>query len=87
MLNAGQLLQNRYRIDVALGQGGMGAVYRAFDLRLQCVCVVKELLMHSDTAQRSADAVAQFWQEAQTLSQISHPGLPRVTDYFEEGGS
>jgi eukaryotic-like serine/threonine-protein kinase len=87
MLNTGQLLQNRYRIDAPLGQGGMGAVYRAFDLRLQTGCVVKELLIDPGMSQNRSEAAAQFWQEAQALSHLNHPSLPRVIDYFEEGTS
>ncbi len=41
MLSIGQVLQNRYRIDALLGQGGMGAVYRAQELSLDLPCVVK----------------------------------------------
>ena len=40
-LNIGQVLENRYRIDARLGQGGMGAVYLAWHLSLDTPVVVK----------------------------------------------
>jgi hypothetical protein len=76
-LSIGQLLRNnRYRIDALLGQGGMGAVYRAWDTSLDIPVAVKENL---DT---SAEAQKQFGREAQLLARLAHPSLPRVTDYF-----
>ena len=75
-LAIGQVLQNRYRIDALLGQGGMGAVYRATDLHLGGVVAVKENLEVSPDAQR------QFVREAGLLYQLRHPCLPRVSDYF-----
>ena len=42
MLSIGQLLNNRYRIDKQLGAGGFGAVYYAWDARLNAPCAVKE---------------------------------------------
>ena len=39
-LTIGALLQNRFRIDALLGQGGMGAVYRAHDLVLNRPCAL-----------------------------------------------
>src|SRR5512143_3019164 len=87
MLAIGQTLQNRYHISALLGQGGMGAVYRATDDRLQNDCVVKELVLQPGMTGQLNDAAAQFWQEARTLSRLSHPGLPRVTDYFEQDGA
>ncbi len=72
----GQLLNNRYRIDMLLGQGGMGAVYRAWDVRLNIPVAVKENLDTSPEAER------QFLREAQMLARLSHPNLPRVTDHF-----
>jgi serine/threonine protein kinase len=75
-LPIGRLLQNRYRIVKMLAQGGMGAVYRAWDMTLNRPCAVKENL---DT---SAEAQRQFQREATMLANLSHPNLPGVTDYF-----
>ena len=75
-LSAGQILNNRYRIVRLLGQGGFGAVYRAWDMNLEKPCALKENL---DT---SSDAQRQFKHEARILSDLSHPNLPRVIDHF-----
>lgn len=75
-LQPGQVLNNRYRIVRLLGQGGFGAVYRAWDVNLNRPCAVKENLDTSPEAQR------QFTREATILANLSHPNLPRVTDHF-----
>jgi serine/threonine protein kinase len=75
-LHTGILLQERYRIVKELGRGGFGAVYRAWDTRLNKAVAVKENLEISPEAQR------QFAREALVLASLSHPNLPRVTDHF-----
>lgn len=75
-LQPGAMLNNRYRIVKLLGQGGFGAVYRAWDSNLNRPCAVKENLGTSPEEQR------QFNREASLLANTSHPNLPRVTDYF-----
>ena len=75
-LQQGQFLNNRYRIDDLLGQGGFGAVYRAWDDNLDSPRAIKENLDISPVAQR------QFKREAQLLDKLSHPNLPRVIDHF-----
>lgn len=75
-LSTGQILNNRYRIVRLLGKGGFGAVYRSWDLNLNRPCALKENL---DT---SPDSVRQFQREAQMLSMLNHPNLPRVFDHF-----
>jgi ABC-type amino acid transport substrate-binding protein len=72
----GQILNNRYRIEELLGQGGFGAVYKAWDLNLERWRALKENLDASSEAQR------QFKREAQILCDLAHPNLPRVIDYF-----
>ena len=42
----GQTINNRYRLDALLGDGGMGTVFRAFDRNLDRQVAIK--LMHSD---------------------------------------
>jgi serine/threonine protein kinase len=75
-LATGQLLQDRYRIDGLLSGGGMGAVYRAWDLNLNRPVVVKENRLYTPEAQR------QFEREARLLANLKHPHLPRVSDHF-----
>ncbi len=87
-LNPGQMLQNRYRIVSLLGEGGMGAVYRAWDTRLNVAVALKEM-----RPQPGLDPAAlaglrdQFRREATILARLSHPNLVRVTDFFEEGSN
>lgn len=75
-LEIGSILRSRYRIDGVLGQGGMGAVYKAFDLNLGVEVAVKENLFTTEEFER------QFEREAQILARLRHPNLPRVSDHF-----
>ena len=75
-LSPGQTLKERYRIVALLGQGGFGAVYRAWDLNLQEPVAVKESFETDPAAQR------QFQLEAKLLFRLVHPNLPRVHDTF-----
>lgn len=75
-LTIGLVLVNRYRVVRLLGQGGFGAVYRAWDINVNRPCAIKENL---DT---SAEAQRQFAREAMVLANLTHPNLPRVTDHF-----
>jgi len=64
----------------------MGAVYRAEDLRLEGrQCAVKEVQLEAE-ADFAAQAREQFHREASVLARLDHPNLPKVSDYFSEGG-
>ena len=75
-LATGQILKDRYRIVKLLGQGGFGAVYRAWDTVLERPCAIKENLDSRPHAER------QFQREAKILARLNHPNLPDVKDYF-----
>jgi serine/threonine protein kinase len=81
------VLRKRYKIIAPVGQGGMGAVYRAEDLRLKGrVCAIKEVCPDPDaTPEALAQAQEQFHREAFTLGRLDHPNLPKVSDTFTEG--
>jgi serine/threonine-protein kinase len=81
------ILRGRYKIIAPVGQGGMGAVYRAEDLRLEGrICAVKEVRPDPDaTPGMLVQAQEQFRREAFTLARLDHPNLPKVSDAFSEG--
>ena len=79
-LDKGYLLYGRYRIDVVLGRGGMGSVYRALDENLGIPVAVKENLFTTEEYAR------QFRREATILAGLRHSNLPRVTDHFVIAG-
>ncbi|MCS6825768.1 MAG: serine/threonine protein kinase [Caldilinea sp.] len=91
ILETGKVLRGRYEIQELVGQGGMGAVYRAADLRLSGrVCAVKEVLpalTESSATKEELEQIAeQFRTEASILARLDHPNLPKVSDYFSIGG-
>ena len=79
MLSPETVLQGRYRVVRQLGQGGMGAVYEAVDLRLDTVVALKETLFSDEKLRK------QFEREARLLARLHHQALPRVSDHFTEG--
>jgi len=86
-LKAGTVLRERYRIHRIIGQGGMGSVYLADDLRLEGrQCAVKEV-EHDNSLSKELqnEAREQFLREATTLARLDHPNLPKVSDFFSIG--
>jgi GAF domain-containing protein len=81
-----QTVDNKYRIEQLLGRGGMGAVYRARDMRLNRLVALKVVRaeMLSDP-----DARLRFRREAQIIARLQHPSIVSVYDYgtFADGGA
>ncbi|MCA9939617.1 MAG: protein kinase, partial [Anaerolineales bacterium] len=68
----------RYRIDALLGQGGMGAVYLAYDLNLTRLVSLK--VMHEHLG-REPEFRQRFWKEAQVAARLDHAAIVRVYDF------
>jgi eukaryotic-like serine/threonine-protein kinase len=87
-LKASEVLRGRYRINRIIGQGGMGSIYLADDLRLEGrQCALKEVEHdRSLTTEMLKQAREQFFREATVLARLDHPNLPKVSDFFSIGG-
>jgi len=85
-LAPGTILRERYKIIELVGRGGMGATYRAEDLRLEGrFCALKEALPDPDAYPEELEqGRQQFYQEASTLARLDHPNLPKVSDHFSD---
>src|SRR5260370_20535548 len=82
MLSAGTKL-GPYEIQLPLGAGGMGEVYRARDTRLERTVEIKIL-----PAQFSSDPVRKqrFEREARTISGLNHPNICVLYDVGSQDG-
>ena len=90
ILEPGAILRERYEVLELVGQGGMGAVYKTIDRRLDGrICAIKEILPALTTTATSEEDLAQitdqFRTEASVLARLDHPNLPKVSDYFSMG--
>lgn len=83
-IQAGKVLHDRYQVKKILGQGGMGCIYLADDLRLEGrLCAVKEVEYDRAMPEEMLnESRAQFEREATVLGRLDHPNLPKVSDFF-----
>ena len=72
---------NRYKIISILGEGGMGAVFKAHDITLQRVVAIK--VMHPHFA-GLPNFQERFLQEARSAARLDHPGIVQVHDFGQD---
>ena len=78
----GYELSGRYKIEEALGQGGMSAVYKASDPNLKRIVAVK--LIHPHLS-KDPEFVRRFEAEAAAVAQLRHPNIIQVFDFNHDG--
>jgi serine/threonine-protein kinase len=74
----GITLDNRYRLDAVLGEGGMGAVFRATHLAMDRKVAVKLLKPHLASNEAS---LQRFLREARSTMKVDSPHAVKVLDY------
>ena len=74
----------KYEIVDALGTGGMGTVYRAFDPTLERIVALK--LLHLDLAHEvgADDLRSRFRNEARAVARLNHPAIVSIFDYDDQ---
>ena len=97
------LCHGTYRTDYALGRGGFGITYRAFDQNLQKAVAIKEFfpqdyalreqttgLLKVPSTQKQGTyqrGLERFLREGRLLASLDHPGVVRVFNSFQERGT
>ncbi|MEZ5425765.1 MAG: protein kinase [Pyrinomonadaceae bacterium] len=81
MIEAGKILQDRYRLEKQIGQGGMGTVFVATDQRFGSTVAIKQTFFEEENLNKA------FEREGRLLNGLKHPALPKVSDYFSQEGS
>ncbi|MGM0845714.1 MAG: protein kinase domain-containing protein [Bacillota bacterium] len=79
-LKKGTLLNERYTIHRFIGQGSYGQVYTAKDQKTGQTVVIKQ-----NRQRRGKDSEGMLLTEAQTLSMLNHPSIPKRMDLFKNG--
>src|SRR4051812_16610985 len=73
-------IAGRFRIERKLGEGGMGAVYKAEHVKMNRSCAIKIL---NSSALNDPEALPRFTREAQMSSRIEHPHAIGIYDFGE----
>src|SRR5207244_2737547 len=77
-LAPGTVVADRYKVDSLLGEGGMGAVYRAEHIHMRKIVALK--VLHAEVSNHE-EIVARFEREAVVAANIEHPNIVAATDF------
>ena len=79
----GRVLEERYEIRAPLGKGGMGTVYRGWQLSVDREVAIK--VIHPKLS-HDRSAVKRFLREARLASRLSQPNIVNVYDFGQSSG-
>jgi serine/threonine-protein kinase len=74
----GQIIDNKYRLESQLGEGGMGAVWRATRLNIGDAVAIK--VLHSGLL-NTPNGAERFRREAQSAARLKHPNVVTIHDF------
>jgi serine/threonine protein kinase len=73
-------MEERYQIIEKIGQGGLGAVYRAFDTRMNRDIAIKRISVPADDHELQKESIRQLVKEAGALASLQHPHIVTIYD-------
>ena len=71
----GRVIDDQFRVERSLGEGGMGSVYLAHQIDMDRTVVIKVIVSNLSHRQ---DVTARFRREARTLAKLRHPNIVQV---------
>ena len=77
-IRIGSVVDGKYRVEEIVGQGGMGAVFRAWDLRLERSVAIK--VVRADLL-AAPESRVRFRRESMMVARLQHPAIVTVFDY------
>ena len=78
-------MSDRYQIQAKIGQGGLGAVYKAFDTQLKREVALKRVLTPEEgSAEEVTEAAEKLLKEATVLSALMHPNIVTIFDIGQD---
>lgn len=73
-------MEDRYEIRGKIGQGGLGAVYRGYDTRMNREVAIKRISPAGEDVELQAESTRQLIKEASALASLQHPHIVTVYD-------
>ncbi|MBX9692072.1 MAG: serine/threonine protein kinase, partial [Cyanobacteria bacterium] len=73
-----QFIADRYRLDLKIGTGGMGTVFKGYDLHLKRAVALK--LIRADSL--SSQLITRLHREAKAICKIEHDNIVKVFDFL-----